>query len=240
MPPDISPPAPRFYLLHERKQLHSLRCFNSLRHCRSTWCLIANPRSQVMLTVSEPNLLLRLPGKVPKGLKLRTEEFQRDWDLAPSMDTCRLQKEIHPRRWYLIKTAAGSMSSRVGGTSQQAIAGALTHVLRGIGDQSNVVDVKLIELIQYQWIFLARVEVVPYRIQRNSKSPASADAVLLPVAPSRKFAARVTAQDSYSVNIVPMLKEMLVSARSTVRKGIITILEIMLVVGIIQCALCSP
>jgi hypothetical protein len=124
-----------------------------------------------MFAVSEPNLLLRVPGKLPKGLKLRTEEFQKGWDLAPSVDTCRLQKEIHPGRWYFLKTADGSMSSGVGDTSQQAIASALRHALRGIGEHSNVVDMKLIELVQYPWFFLARVEVFPFRIHKDMRLP---------------------------------------------------------------------
>jgi hypothetical protein len=124
-----------------------------------------------MLTVSEPNLLLRVPGKLPKGLKLRTEEFQKGWDQAPSADTCRLQKEIHPGKWYFIKTADGSMSSGVGNTSQQAIANALRHALRGIREHSNLVDMKLIELVQYPWFFLARVGVFPCRIQKDAKLP---------------------------------------------------------------------
>ena len=66
-----------------------------------------------MFTVTEPNLLLRVPGKLPKGLKLRTEEFQKGWDLAPSVDTRRLQKEIHPGRWYFVKTADGGPAGRV-------------------------------------------------------------------------------------------------------------------------------
>jgi len=124
-----------------------------------------------MFTVSEPNLLLRVPGKLPKGLKLRTEEFQKGLDLALSMDTCRLRKKIHPRGWYFVKTADGSMSSGVGENSQQAIAGALRHALRGISEHCNAVDMKLIELVEYPWFFLARVGVFPYRMQKDTKLP---------------------------------------------------------------------
>jgi hypothetical protein len=173
-----------------------------------------------MFTKSEANLLLRVPGKLPKGLKLRTEEFQKGWDLALSMDTCDLQKQLQAHSWYFVKTADGSMSCGVGDTSQQAIAGALRHALRGIGDHSNVVEMKLIELIQYPWFFLARVGVFPYRIQKDMKLPAISNASMVPIAPSCGSSLRqLAAHDSHSVSEVLMLKEMPALSRSTDEKG---------------------
>ena len=137
-----------------------------------------------MLAISEPNVLLRVPGELPKGLRLPTEKFQEGWNLARSIDARRLESKIQARKWNFIKIANRSTRSGVGDTSQNAIASALRHALRRISEDSNAVEIKHIELTQYPWFFLARVGVCAYRIQRDAALPASKDAGPLPIASS--------------------------------------------------------
>lgn len=144
-----------------------------------------------MLAISESNVLLRVPGELPKGLKLPTEEFQKGWNLARLIDACRLETKIQARKWNFIKIAEGSTRSGVGDTSQNAIASALRHALRRISEDSNAVEIKHIKLTQYPWFFLARVGVCPYRIQRDAALPASKDAGTLPSLLPQTFAAPV-------------------------------------------------
>jgi hypothetical protein len=126
-----------------------------------------------MLAISEPKMLLRVPGELPQGLKLPTEEFQKGWNLARSIDACRLETKIQARKWNFIKIGDGSTRSGVGETSQNAIASALRHALRRVSEDSNVVEIEHLQLTKYPWFFLARVGVCPYRIQRNTALPAS-------------------------------------------------------------------
>jgi hypothetical protein len=135
-----------------------------------------------MQAIFEPNVLLRVPGQLPKGLNLPTEEFHEGWNLARSIDACRLKTKIQARKWNFIKIANGLTRSGVGDTSQNAVASALRHALRRISEDSNVVEIKHIELTQYPWFFLARVGVCPYRIQQDAALPGSKDAGALPAA----------------------------------------------------------
>jgi hypothetical protein len=162
------------------------------------------------------NLLLRARVELPEGLSLATEEFREGWNFSRSVDVRRLEKKILNRGWNFIKIGDGAVRSGVGDTSQQAIASALKLALRRISEHFNAVEVEHIELTQYPWFFLARVRVNPYRIQQSAVVPVSDDAGPSPNTPRRK---RLPRQSSalypHFGSAIPMLKEMLISSRST-------------------------
>lgn len=67
-----------------------------------------------MLAIPEPYILIRVPGELPKGLRLRTHEFRAGWNLAWSLTTERLEDKIRAHGWKFIKIANRSMSGAVG------------------------------------------------------------------------------------------------------------------------------
>jgi len=168
-----------------------------------------------MFTTTGPNLLLRVPSKLPKDLRFLTEEFYGDWTLARSMNASDLQMRIQACGWNFIKIDDGAITAGVGHTSQEAIANALRLAIRCINKHTNVVEIKHVEMTQYPWFFLTKVGVFPYRIQQDAASPASYEGGTLPGARSRKHCSRPSA--AYCplfVNAVPLLKELLVLHRS--------------------------
>lgn len=135
-----------------------------------------------MLAIPEPYILIRVPGELPIGLRLRTHEFRAGWNLAWSLTTERLEDKIRAHGWKFIKIANRSMSGAVGDTSQDAIGRALQHALSSISEHTNVVEISHINLTQYPWFFLASVEVLPFRIQRDVALPPPSNAGTLPIA----------------------------------------------------------
>jgi hypothetical protein len=163
-----------------------------------------------MRTIAELNVLLRVRVELPAGLKLVTNEFREGWNFVTG-DANRLEKKIRTRGWNFIKIADGSLRSGVGETSQEAIANALKLALRHIGEHSNAVRVERIELTQYPWFFLARIQIYPYRIQQTAVLPATGEDVCLPAAPfARRLSAHAPALFPHFGSAMPQLKRMLV------------------------------
>jgi hypothetical protein len=168
-----------------------------------------------MRDIAALNLLLRAGVELPAGLRLATDEFREGWNFVTG-DAGRLEKRIRSRGWNLIKIADRSQKSGVGKTSQEAIGNALRHALRQISEHFNAVEVGRIELTEYRWFFLARVELCPYRIQKDAVAAVLDDAPSHPiVSPQRRLPMNSPALDPHLGAMAPMLKEMLVLSRST-------------------------
>jgi hypothetical protein len=167
-----------------------------------------------MRTIAELNVLLRTQIELPAGLKLATEEFREGWNFVRSGDARRLEKKIQTRGWNFIKIADGELRSGVGETSQLAIASALKLSLRCVSTHFNAVEVEHIALTQYPWFFLARVRVYPYRIQEGAVLPVPDEAVPMQIdSQPRRLPPRSPELFPHFGSAMPMLKEMLISAR---------------------------
>src|SRR5271166_6065090 len=163
-----------------------------------------------MRTISERNVLLRARAELPDGLKLTTNEFLEGWNFVAGNAT-RLEKKIRTRGWNFIKIADGTLRSGVGETSQEAIANALKLALRRLSEHSNAVKVERIELTQYPWFFLARMQVYPFRIQEAAALPATGEDVCRPSAPlARRLSPHAPALIPHFGSAMPQLKRMLV------------------------------
>jgi len=168
-----------------------------------------------MRTIAERNMLLRDRTKLPEGLKLATDEFREGWELVRSYDARRLEKQIVLREWYFIRIDEESLRSGVGETSQEAIASALKLALRRISAHFNAVEVEHIELTQYPWFYLARVRVVPFRIQQDAILPVSDQANVLAVSRrQRRLPVHADVLYPHFESVFPQLKELLVVSRT--------------------------
>jgi hypothetical protein len=168
-----------------------------------------------MRTITEQNMLLRMPVELPVGLKLTTHQFREGWNFV-SGDASRLEKKIRKRGWNFIKIADGALKSGVGETSQEAIASALKLALRRMSAHFNAVEVEHIALTQYPWFFLARVRIYPYRIQEGAVMPVSDDSELFTIAPSRKrLPLNAAALCPEFGSAMPELKQMLMLSRGS-------------------------
>ncbi|MGA3263368.1 MAG: hypothetical protein ABSC47_04905 [Terracidiphilus sp.] len=167
-----------------------------------------------MRTIAELNVLLRVGVGLPAGLKLATDEFHEGWNFVRTGDAPRLKKKIQARGWNFIKIADGSLRSGVGDTSQEAIASALKLALRRVSAHFNAVEVERIELTQYPWFFLARVQVHPYRIQQDAVLPAPDEAAPMPIAHRRRRPSHAAELFPHFGSAMPLLKEMLILSRS--------------------------
>ena len=167
-----------------------------------------------MRTIAELNLLLRVRIELPEGLRLATDEFREGWSFSRSVDALHLEERILRRGWNFIKIGDGSRRSGIGETSQEAIASALKLELRGISEHFNAVEVTNIDLTQYPWFFLARINVYTYRIQKGAFLPLADHAELIPIAPQRTRSPRQSAMFYPHLAAMPALKEMLISSRS--------------------------
>ena len=169
-----------------------------------------------MCTIAESNVFLRAQAELPAGCKVATEEFREGWNLMRSGGKGRLEKKIQTRGWNFIKFTGGALRSGVGETSQEAIASALKLALRQVNAYSNAVEVERIELTQYPWFFLARVQVFPYRIQQEAVLPELANA-LPAAAPVRhgKLPPESAGLFPQFGCAMPMLKKMLAVSKST-------------------------
>ena len=169
-----------------------------------------------MRNIAAPKLMLRTQVELPEGFSLATEEFREGWKFSRSVNACRLEKKILSRGWNFIRIGDGPRSYGVGDTSQEAIGKALMHALRHISEDFNAVEVERIELTQYPWFFLARVEVCPYRIQQVAVLPAPDHAGWLSAVPERmRLPRRSAALHPHFRGAMPALREMLILSRST-------------------------
>jgi hypothetical protein len=160
-------------------------------------------------------MLLRTKTELPNGLKLVTDEFREGWEFVRTLDVRRLEKQIIMRGWNFIRIDEKSLRSGVGETSQEAIASALKLALRRISTHFNAVEVEHIELTQYPWFFLARVRVLPFRIQQGAVLPVSDKADIFPIS-HRQRRLPVHAEVLYPrfESVIPQLKELLISSRT--------------------------
>jgi hypothetical protein len=124
-----------------------------------------------MRNIVEKSILIRELIELPDGLELAADEFREGWKLARTIDVSRLEKQITSREWNLIKIADGLLRCGVGDTAREAIANALQISLRHAGELSNAVEVQQIQLTQYPWFFLVRVQICAMRIQQNAFLP---------------------------------------------------------------------
>jgi hypothetical protein len=169
-----------------------------------------------MRRIAEMNMLLRVPAKLPDGLKLATEEFREGWSFSRSLDVRRLEKKILSHGWNFIKIVDGPLRSGVGDTSQQAIAGALKLALRRVSPHFNVAEVDYIQLTRYPWFYLARVRVVPYLIQQGTVLPISDDLAPIATTPRQKWLElESTALFPQFASHMPQLKQMLISSAAS-------------------------
>jgi hypothetical protein len=161
-------------------------------------------------------MLLRIPAKLPEGLKLATDDFREGWSFSRSMDARRLEKKILSHGWNFIKIVDGPLRSGVGDTAQEAIAGALKLALRRVSPHFNVAEVDYIQLTKYPWFFLARVRVLPYLIQQGTVLPISDDLSPLSVTPRQKWLdLESTALFPQFACAMPQLKQMLISSAAS-------------------------
>jgi|CZKF01.1.fsa_nt_gi hypothetical protein len=168
-----------------------------------------------MPTIAEQNLLLRARTELPDGLILATDEFREGWDFVRTYDACRLEKQIVLRGWNFIRIAEESLRSGVGETSQESIASALKLTLRRISTHFNAVEVEHIELTQYPWFFLARVKVIPFRIQQGAVLPISDKAEAVAVNHrQRRLPVHAEVLYPHFESVIPQLKEMLAVSRT--------------------------
>jgi hypothetical protein len=168
-----------------------------------------------MRAIAELNVLVRVRAELPVGLKLVTNEFREGWNFVVG-DASRLEKKIRTRGWNFIRIADGSLRSGVGETSQEAIANALKLALRRISEYSNAVEVERIELTQYPWFFLARVQIYPYRIQQTAVLPVTREAAYPPAAPlARRLSLHAPALFPDFGSTMPQLKRLLVVSRGS-------------------------
>ncbi len=121
--------------------------------------------------IAEHTMFLRRHMELPDKLTLATEEFREGWNIVRSGGARRLDREIRRHGWHFIRIGEGSLSSGVGQTSQEAIAGALKLALRCLSERFNAAEVEHIELKVYPWFSLARVTVYPYQIGRIAVVP---------------------------------------------------------------------
>jgi len=168
-----------------------------------------------MCKIAESNVFLRAQTELPAGFKVATEEFREGWNMMRSGGAVRLKKKVQTRGWNFFKFAGEALRSGVGDTSQAAIACALKLALRQVDAQSNAVEVERIELTQYPWFFLARVQVFPYRIQQEAALPAPVhvDPARTPLR-LRRLSLESTELFPQFATAVPILKEMLTSRKS--------------------------
>ena len=168
-----------------------------------------------MRTIAKLNMLLRAQTELPDGLNLATEEFREGWNFVRTVNAQRLEKKILTRGWSFIRIADESLRSGVGDTSQEAIASALKLALRRVSTDSNAAEVEHIELTQYPWFFLARVRVLPFRIQQGAVLPVSDKADIFPIS-HRQRRLPVHAEVLYPrfESVIPQLKELLISSRT--------------------------
>lgn len=165
-----------------------------------------------MCTIAESKVLLLERAEFPAGFKVATDEFRDGWNRMRSGGKRRLEKKIQTHGWNFIRIGGGALRSGVGVTSQQAIAGALKLALRRLDARSNAVEVARIELTQYPWFFLARVNVHSYRIQQGAVLPVWDEDDGMQTVTSKLLSPQSAALFPQFGCAMPMLKELLVAS----------------------------
>jgi hypothetical protein len=112
---------------------------------------------------------------------MKTDQFSEGWNFARTVNITQLEKRIKARGWQFFKIVDGFLRSGVGDSPQHAIASAMNLGLRCVSEYFNAVGVETIRLTKYQWFWLARVTISPYRIQEIAVLPVTDAATLLPL-----------------------------------------------------------
>jgi hypothetical protein len=169
-----------------------------------------------MYSIAETNMLVRAGIELPTGLTLTTREFREGWNFVGTKDARMLEKRILKRGWKFIRVVDGWLRSGVGAAPQEAIANALNLTLRHVSPYFNAVAVDHIEWAQYPWFFLARVMVIPYRIQQGAILPVPDEAMPPPTTlRPRLLPPNAAVLFPNFGSAMPKLKEMLVLSRSS-------------------------
>jgi hypothetical protein len=167
-----------------------------------------------MRSIREFDVLIREPIEIPARIEFATEEFREGWSLVDLVDTRCLENIIDSLGWRFIRNTRGSLSSGVGETSQEAIAGAIRIALGLVNEHFNAVEVEHIALTQYPWFFLAKVRVCPYQLQQNGFLAVPDEAVpTLPAPRRRLLPADAAALYPQFASALPQLKQMLISSQ---------------------------
>jgi hypothetical protein len=168
-----------------------------------------------MRNIAEESILIREQIKLPDGLKLTADEFREGWNVVRTTNVSQLEKQVVSRGWNLIKISDGLLRCGVGGTSQEAIANALRLSLRHVGEVFNAVEVEHIELTQYPWFFLVRIQISTMRIQPSALLPMPDHYEPLPAKlRQRRLPSHADALYPQFGSAMPLLKQMLTSART--------------------------
>jgi hypothetical protein len=169
-----------------------------------------------MYAIAQSQMLLRTRTELPNDLRLATEEFLDDWIFVKSANALQMAKQITMCGWSFIGVADGSQRSGVGDTSSEAIGNALRLALRHTNPHSNAAEVEHIELTQYPWFFLARVNVRPYYIQQGAVLPVIEGTKAIPAIRQRKSPA-IDAGVFYQHfgSAMPRLKKMLILSQDS-------------------------
>jgi hypothetical protein len=131
------------------------------------------------------------------------------------VDARNLEEKINTHGWHFIKITDGLLKSGVGKTSEEATANALRLSLRHIDASFNAVEVKHIELTEYPWFFLAKVQIYPFRIQHSANLPLPDHYEPIPAKPRRRrLPLNADVLYPYFGSAMPQLKQMLISSRT--------------------------
>lgn len=161
-----------------------------------------------MNKINEYTILLREHIKLPASFKPATEKFQENWILMRTGNAERLRGKTAKHGWDFVKIDRSLLRSGVGATSQLAIASAVKLALRNTSAHSNAAEVEHIELTQYPWFFLARVQVCSYQIQKNAVLAAYEDIAPFPPVLAKKCSS-LSASIPDSRCAIPQIRQML-------------------------------
>jgi hypothetical protein len=167
-----------------------------------------------MIKIVESKVLIRTEGPMPEGFKLATEDFHTGWSVMKSGGTQRLERKVRAKGWSLIRLAEGALRSGVGKSAQEAIANALLLALRRLGNSSNAIEVERVEVTDYPWFCLARLTVIPYRIERQPADLLNPDRRHVVHSGPRQVGMASEALQPYGAFscVMPMLKQILTSS----------------------------
>jgi hypothetical protein len=168
-----------------------------------------------MPDIAEQNIFIREHIKLPDGLILTTDGFREGWRIARTTNVSQLEKQIILHGWNMIEIDDAQLRYGVGDTSEEAMANAYRIFLGHASEVSNVVKVENIELTQYPWFFLAKVQTYPFRIQQSALPPASDHCGPRPAKPrQRRLPSHAGALYPQFGSAIPLLKQMLTSSRT--------------------------
>lgn len=167
----------------------------------------------------ETSILIRQNAEIPLGVVMDTEVFGEGWNLARSVDSRRLENTIHSNGWNLFKIGDELFRCGVGDTSREATEVALRQSLGRVNEHFNAVEVTQIEITQYPWFCLSRVQIAPFRIQRSALLVSPFDYQPNPI----KFRKRRMPDQAVALYrnfgcAMPQLKQMLMTSITAQRK----------------------